>query len=167
MTVKSIEKDAESLTMLVVSEFEASISRVWKLWEDPRQLERWWGPPTYPAKVVDHDLSPGGAVTYYMTGPEGDEHWGWWKVTHVDPPTGLEFEDGFGDGLGDPDPDMPVTTIRVRLEEKPAGRTSMSILTTFPSLEAMEQLVEMGIEDGITLAIGQIDDVLMADIRSG
>lgn len=167
MTVKSIQKDAEALTMLVVSEFEASISRVWRLWEDPRQLERWWGPPTYPAKVVDHDLSPGGTVTYYMTGPEGDEHWGWWKVIQVDPPTGLEFEDGFGDGLGNPDPDMPVTSTRVRIEEKPTGRTSMSILTTFPSLEAMEQLVEMGIEDGITQAIGQIDAILMADIRSG
>ena len=163
MTVKSIQKDTESLTMTVVSEFDASIARVWRLWEDPRQLERWWGPPTYPAKVVDHDLTPGGGVTYYMTGPEGDEHWGWWKVIDVDPPTGLEFEDGFGDGSGSPDTDMPVTTIRVQLEERSDGLTRMSILTTFPSVEAMQQLVEMGIEEGIAQAIGQIDALLLAD----
>lgn len=167
MSVKSIQKDAESLTMTVMSEFEAPIQRVWRLWEDPRQLERWWGPPTYPAKVVDHDLTPGGAVTYYMTGPEGDEHWGWWKVTDVDPPTDLEFEDGFGDESGNPNPELPVVTIRVRLAEQPGGRTSMSISTIFPSLQAMDQLVEMGMEEGIALAIGQIDDLLMADATAG
>ena len=167
MTVKSIQKDTESLTMTVISEYETSIARVWRLWEDPRQLERWWGPPTYPAKVVDHDLTPGGEVTYYMTGPEGDEHWGWWKVIDVDPPTGLEFEDGFGDGSGKPNLDMPVSTIRVLLEEKTEGLTKMSIITRFPSIEAMEQLVEMGIEEGIAQALGQIDDLLMADAPAG
>jgi hypothetical protein len=36
----------------------------------------------------------------------------------------------------------------------------MTIETTFPSLEAMEQMTEMGMEEGITLAINQIDDLL-------
>ena len=48
------------------------IARVWALWADPRKLERWWGPPTFPATVLEHDLRPGGKVSYYMTSPEGE-----------------------------------------------------------------------------------------------
>ena len=86
MTVTTITKDPEAATMTVTAEFDAPVERVWQLWADPRQLERWWGPPTYPATVVDHDLSAGGRVAYFMTGPEGEQHHGWWRVVAADPP---------------------------------------------------------------------------------
>jgi uncharacterized protein YndB with AHSA1/START domain len=98
--VTSIEKNPENRTMTITAEFTAPADRVWQVWDDPRQLERWWGPPTYPATVLDHDLSPGGTVNYLMTGPEGDKHRGWWRVLSVDPPHRLEFEDGFADDAG-------------------------------------------------------------------
>ncbi len=60
MSVTSVVKDTERLTMTVTAEYDVSAERAWQLWADPRQLERWWGPPTYPATVVDHDLRPGG-----------------------------------------------------------------------------------------------------------
>src|ERR671922_2227026 len=56
MTVTAIRKDPQSRTMTLEAEFEASPERLWQLWADPRQLERWWGPPTYPAKVDGHEL---------------------------------------------------------------------------------------------------------------
>lgn len=154
-----VRKDPSALTMTVTAEFAAPLERVWQLWADPRQLERWWGPPSYPATVVEHELTPGGSVTYYMTGPEGDRHHGWWRVLSVDPPRSLEVEDGFADAEGNPNPGMPSMTMRVALEEG-SGQTIMTMVTTFPSLEAMEQLVEMGMEEGIKAAIGQIDGVL-------
>ena len=160
MTVANVHKDAEARTMTISAEFDAPIGRVWQLWADPRQLERWWGPPTYPATVVDHDLTPGGRVTYYMTGPEGDTPRGWWRVISVEPPNRLEFEDGFADEAGNPNPDMPTMTIRVSLDEDVSGRTRMAIETTFPSKEAMEQVLSMGGEEGMLQAMGQIDDLL-------
>ena len=160
MTVTNVHKDVEALTMTITSEFDAPIGRVWKLWEDPRQLERWWGPPTYPATFLDHELTPGGNVTYFMTGPEGDKPHGWWRVLSVDAPRRLEFEDGFADAAGNPSPEMPTMVIRVTLDEQPDGGTRMAIETTFPSLEAMEQLVAMGMEEGMAAAMGQIDDLL-------
>ena len=57
MTVTSFRKDPEALTMTITAELDATVERAWQLWADPRQLERWWGPPTYPATVVDHDLA--------------------------------------------------------------------------------------------------------------
>lgn len=159
MSVTRVHKDPEALTMTITSEFPAPIDRVWDLWADPRKLERWWGPPTYPATFVDHDLTPGGHVSYFMTGPEGDKPRGWWRVLTVEAPHRLEFEDGFADDAGEPDPDMPTMIIRVTLHEQ-EGATRMVVETTFPSKESMEQMISMGMEEGMTAALGQIDDLL-------
>jgi uncharacterized protein YndB with AHSA1/START domain len=167
MTVKSVHKDTENLTMTLTAEFEAPVSRVWQLWEDPRQLEQWWGPPEYPATFVDHDFTSGGSVTYYMTAPEGEKYHGWWKISEIEAPNRIEFVDGFGDADGNPNPEMPTTSSQVAILELDEGAplTRMTLLSTFPSLQAMEQMVEMGMEVGITLAVGQIDDLLAADVR--
>ncbi|MFN8018877.1 MAG: SRPBCC domain-containing protein [Acidimicrobiales bacterium] len=160
MTVTATTKDVEQLTLTIDAEFDAPVARTWEVWADPRKLERWWGPPSHPATVVDHDLSPGGAVRYYMTSPEGDRYHGWWEVTSVEAPTALTFRDGFADGDGNPNPDMPVSLVRVTLSPRDGGGTSMRIHTTFPSADAMAQLIQMGMEEGMALALGQIDVLL-------
>lgn len=160
MTVTDIHKDLEQRTLQISSEFDAPVDAVWQLWADPRRLERWWGPPTYPATFVDHDLRTGGAATYFMTGPEGDRHGGWWKFVEVDAPKRIVLEDGFADLEGVPNPDMPVTIMRVDIGARDGGGSTMRIESVFPSTEAMAQMVEMGMVEGITEAIGQIEAIL-------
>ena len=162
MTVTDVRKDTTARTMTLTTELAAPVERAWQLWADPRQLERWWGPPTYPATVLEHDLRPGGTVNYLMTGPDGDTSRGWWRIVSVDPPGRLEFEDGFADEEGRPNDGMPTMVIRVALDPsgEDEGRTRMTVETTFPSQEAMEQLLTMGMEEGMTSAAGQIDAVL-------
>lgn len=160
MTVTAVRKDPHALTMTLEAEFEASPERVWQLWADPRQLERWWGPPTYPATFTSHALTPGSRVEYHMTGPEGDQPHGYWDVVEVDPPHRLVFRDGFANADGTPNTDMPRNTARVHIEQVAGGRTRMSIESTFPSAEAMEQVLAMGMEQGLKEAVGQIDAIL-------
>ena len=161
MPVIAVTKDAATATMTLTAWFAAAIERVWQLWSDPRQLERWWGPPEFPATVLGHDLVPGGTVAYLTTGAAGDVYRGWWKVRAVDAPRHLEFEDGWADEEGDPNPDLPVTVVRVTLAEASRGGTDMEIVWAFPSTDAMEQIVAMGFEDGLTGSVGQIDDLLL------
>ena len=160
MTVTAVRKDPKALTMTVTAEFDASAERVWQLWADPRQLERWWGPPTYPATFTKHDLAPGSRVEYHMTGPEGDQPRGYWDVLETDPPHRLVFRDGFANDDGAPNDALPRNEGRVTIEEVGNGRTRMSIESIFPSTEAMEQILAMGMEQGLTDAIGQIDAIL-------
>ena len=160
MTVTDVRKNAQARTMTLEAEFDASAERVWELWADPRQLERWWGPPTYPATVTSHDLRPGGRVTYHMTGPEGDQPAGYWEVDEVQRPHRLVFRDGFANEDGTPNTELPVTTARVTIEETGDGRTRMSIESEFPTVEAMEQILSMGTEEGMREAVGQIDAIL-------
>jgi uncharacterized protein YndB with AHSA1/START domain len=167
MTVTSVRKDPDTLTMTVTAELDATVDRAWQLWADPRQLERWWGPPTYPATVVDHDLSPGGRITYFMTGPDGDKAQGWMQIVAAEPPRRLELKDGFADDSGAPNDDMPTMTMVMTLTEGDSGGAVMAIETTFPSAEAMEQLVGMGMEEGMTAAVGQIDAILAEPVTTG
>jgi uncharacterized protein YndB with AHSA1/START domain len=159
MTVTSLDKDLESLTLTLVADFDAPIERVWDLWADPRKLERWWGPPTFPATFEEHDFSPGGSVSYYMTGPEGEQPRGWWQISTIEPPQYLEFTYGFSDDDGNPATDMPVMTVQVRLTERDGG-TRMEMLSAFASREDMEQILEMGGAEGLQQAVGQMDALL-------
>jgi uncharacterized protein YndB with AHSA1/START domain len=161
--VISVVKDADARTLTITARFDASIDRVWLLWSDPRQLERWWGPPMYPATVTEHDLAPGGTVTYAMTGPEGDRYGGWWRVRAADPPHELEFDAGVADADGNPSSDTPLGVIRVALSELAGGGTQMEITVACASDEAMEWMVATGTDAGMTAAVGQIDELLTSE----
>jgi uncharacterized protein YndB with AHSA1/START domain len=159
MTVVSVEKDYDTLSLVLVAEFDAPIERVWQLWADPRRLERWWGPPSHPSTVETHDLAVGGEVTYFMTGPQGERSRGWWRVTAVEPPGSLEFTDGYADQDGTPNANAPTTSVRVRLTEHDGG-TRMELRFGFDSRERMEQLERLGAFDVFPQSVGQMDAVL-------
>ena len=160
MTVTYVHKDAQARTLTITSEFSAPIERVWQLWQDPRLLERWWGPPTYPATFVDHELRVGSVVNYFMTGPGGDQPRAWWRVLDVEEPHLLRFDSGFSDEDGQPSTTMPFMTNRVTLSEQPGGVTRMAIETTFSSDGDMEKILSMGMEEGMMAAQSQIDALL-------
>ena len=159
MSITSVDTNYDNLTVTLVADFDAPIEQVWQFWSDPRKLERWWGPPTDPATVETHDLSPGGGVTYLMTGPEGDKHYGVWRVAAVDPPYSLEFTDAFADEDGTPIADMPVSTVTVQLTERNAG-TRMEMRLMLESREDMEKLLSTGVVEGLRQAVGQMDALL-------
>jgi uncharacterized protein YndB with AHSA1/START domain len=161
MTVTSVARDHSALTLTVDATFDATPDRVWQLWADPRRLERWWGPPMYPATFVDHRLEAGGRCTYFMTGPEGEQYHGWWEVDAVDPGRSFEVRDGFADSEGNVNPDLPVTRMQVALSDRGDGGTNVRITSYFATLEQLEQLVEMGMEEGLQVAMGQMDAILL------
>ena len=162
MTVLSSTKDAEALTLTFVSEFDAAVERVWQLWSDPRQLERWWGPPTWPATFERHEVQVGGQSRYYMTGPDGEKARGWWTITAVEAPRHLEFDDGFADDQGEPVDPADITHTVVTLEAT-GDRTRMTSVSQFVSIEQLERMSQMGMEEGMRQALGQIDDILAKD----
>lgn len=161
----NIDTDREQATTTVSADFDAPVDQVWQLFSDPRKLERWWGPPTYPATVVEHHLEPGGRVFYYMTSPENERYHGLWRVLSVQAPTDLEVEDAFADSEGNPSTELPLATMQINLSGVEGG-TRMTIRSTYASTEAMEKVLEMGILEGLQEAMSQIDGVLAEILAS-
>ncbi len=161
MPVTGVQHDLDNLTLTITAEFAAPVERVWQVYADPRQLERVWGPPSHPATFVDHDLRPGGRVTYYMTGPEGEKYCGWWEVKTVDEPREFTFEDGFADEDFNPLPDMPVSHNTYTFSDID-GLTRATFVSRYASAEALQQVLDMGVVEGASSAINQIDELLAA-----
>lgn len=164
MPITSVTKDPEALTMTVVADFAASVERVWDAYTDPRQIEKFWGPPGWPATFTRHDVFPGGRSAYWMTGPDGERSRGWWEFLSVDPGRSFEVLDGFTGEDGEPNLDMPTMRMVFEFTDVDDG-CRLTTTTYFNSADQLEQLLEMGMEEGLQAAMGQIDDVL-ADLAS-
>ena len=164
MPITSVEKDLDQLTITIVADFSAPVRRLWDAYTDPRQIERFWGPPTYPSTFLRHDATAGGRSVYKMTGPEGDEHFGVWEWNEVSAPESFEVIDSFADSDGRRNGELPDTRM-VFAFESTAGGSRVTSTSHFGSLEQLEQLVEMGMLEGTREAMTQIDDVL-ADLAA-
>ncbi|WP_078323465.1 SRPBCC family protein [Mycobacteroides salmoniphilum] len=159
MPVTNVTHDIDTRTITIDAEFEAPLSRIWQIYADPRQLEKVWGPPSCPATFVDHNFTPGGRVNYYMTGPQGERYAGWWEITTVDEPNSFAFRDGFSDENLNPVDNMPVSENLYTFIEKD-GRTLATYVSTFETAEALQKVLDMGVIEGASSAINQIDDLV-------
>ena len=159
MTVNSVDKDLEALTMTVTADLDATVERAWQLWADPRQFERWWGPPGYPTTVVDHDLRTGGRIIFFM-GSDDERHDSAWEVIAADPPRHLELRDADVDDDGRPNDGNAMTAMVITIGERDGGGAVMAIRTHFDSVAGMEQVLAMGIEEGMRMVLSQMDAVL-------
>lgn len=160
MPVTDVSHDLDTLTLTIVAEFAAPVQRIWDVYADPRQLERVWGPPTYPATFVDHSLTPGGRMNYFMTGPEGDKHAGYWTIETVDEPKQFTFSDGFATMDFEPITEMPESSNVYSFEDVDGSSTMATYVGTYATAEALQQVLNMGIVEGATGAISQIDELI-------
>lgn len=164
MPVTSVSSDAHALTLTVIADYPVPVERLWDAYADPRQLERFWGPVEWPATFSRHDMSVGGQSQYWMTGPDGTKSAGWFRFLKVEPHRLIELEDGFSHDDGRPNEAMPTMRMVFNFEKVKKGSRFTGV-THFPSLEAMEQVLKMGMMEGIKSAMGQLDAVL-ADLAS-
>lgn len=160
MPVTSVTRDTNALTLTVVADFPAEVQRLWEAYVDPRQLERFWGPPTWPATFTRHDAAAGGRSAYTMKGPDGDTHGGYWEWLSVEPLKSFEVRDGFAMPDGEPNPELPSMRMQFVFEKTDHG-SRVTTTTWFNSLADLEQLLEMGMEEGLREAMGQMDAVLV------
>lgn len=163
MPIRSVDSDPAALTLTAVGEYEVPVARLWGAWADPRQLERFWGPPEWPATFTRHELRAGGRSEYHMTGPKGETSHGYWEFEEVQPERRFVLRDGFAHPDGSPNPEFPTVRMEVSFEATRNGARFVAV-STFASVEAMETLVRMGMVEGLTAAMGQLDEVL-ADLR--
>ncbi len=160
MTVETVERDEDALTLTVVAVFASPPDRVWRAWAEPRLLEQWWGPPGRPATYLRHELTAGADSWYFVTGPDGTHVHGWWTVVEARPPERLVFFDGFADDAGGPlDDGIGAVHTVVTFEAVPGG-TRATTRVTFESRSQRQALEEQGALDAIAAGVDRIDALL-------
>jgi uncharacterized protein YndB with AHSA1/START domain len=159
MPVTDVTTDAEALTMTLTAEFAAPVERLWEAFTEPRQLERFWGPPGYPATFTEFDLTAGGRARYHMTSPKGERYHGVWEFLEIDGPRTFTALDSFADENGEVSAELPTSRMVFAFDRTPTGSRLVNT-TYFDSAEALEKVVAMGAVEGSTMAINQLDRVL-------
>ncbi|MGV9825102.1 MULTISPECIES: SRPBCC family protein [unclassified Gordonia (in: high G+C Gram-positive bacteria)] len=161
MPVIDVTQNPDQRSLTMTAEFAAPVERIWQIYADPRQLEKIWGPPQYPATFVEHSLTPGARVTYYMTGPDGEKFAGYWLIDTVDEPNGFTFRDGFANEDFTPVDSLPMSHNEFSFVEKD-GRTVATYVSTYETAEGLQKVLDMGMVEGATQATNQIDELLQA-----
>lgn len=149
----------ENNTIQIKREFDAGPELVWKAWTTAELLDQWWGPKPWRAETKTMDFREGGYWLYAMVSPEGERHWS--KVNYISITSQEYFKtkDGFSDENGELKTDYPQNIWESQFSAN-NGRTLVSTVLTFDTLEDLENTIEMGFKEGFTMGLNQLDELL-------
>ena len=145
----NVVADTAARTITVSRVYAAPRERVFRAFTEPEHLARWWGPEGWQIETHAHELAPGGVWHYVLRGPEGMESWSKATYREVTPPARLVYSDTFSDAAGNAVEGMPAMVITIEFAERD-GQTTVTSTSQFASEEALRQVVEMGVAEGIT-----------------
>ncbi|WP_160715129.1 SRPBCC family protein [Chitinophaga solisilvae] len=151
--------DKENKTIVIKREFDAALPLVWDAYTKSEILDRWWGPKPWKARTRSQDFREGGSWHYSMIGPEGEEHWAVLNYITIENQKKFICEDAFADAAGNVSTDLPQARWVVTFTDK-GPVTLVESLISFDDLAQLEKVIEMGMGDGLTMAMQNLDELL-------
>lgn len=153
---------SDSTTLVYERIINAPRERVWQAWTDPRQLEKWWGPRGWTTTVYTMDVRPGGTWHYCIREDDGEmESWNLAIYQDIDAPSRLNYVDAFSDKDGNVNTEMPRLPIEVTFFEED-GKTRLYSVSHLDSVEALEELKAMGMEQGLAETWDRLEELVAA-----
>jgi uncharacterized protein YndB with AHSA1/START domain len=149
--------DKPTKTVTITAEFDADRDLVWDAYTKAELLDQWWAPKPWSSRTKVMDFREGGRRFYAMVSPEGAEKWSVQKYTSITPKTNFKLFNAFADE--NENPELPGSDWDLSFDEQ-GGRTTVTISIYNESLERMENLIAMGFKEGITMTLGQLQDLL-------
>jgi uncharacterized protein YndB with AHSA1/START domain len=127
-------------TIVIERELDAPRDLVWKMWTDPDEVTKWWGPEHFstPREKIEFDVRPGGVCRLTMIGPDGEEYPSDGHFGVVEPPDRFSF--------GEETTDHPMIEsgeTTVEFIDLGANRTKVVVTSR---MMCAEELVEMARE---------------------
>ena len=153
--------DKEKSTITVQREFAAGRQLVWDCYTKSELLDRWFAPKPLTTKTKSMEFREGGHWHYAMVEPNGQEYWGRLDYQTIQPIDRYTALDGFSDASGALNPDLPRSTWNVTFSDK-AAHTVVETVVAYASPEAIQQVIDMGMKDGMTSTLERLDELLLA-----
>jgi uncharacterized protein YndB with AHSA1/START domain len=162
-----VTKDLENNTLIIEREFDAPKENVWRAYADREWFEKWWGPEGWETTAKEFDFVPGGRILYDMKCVDENQgewfnqsSWGLMVIDSVDTPNSFSYTDYFSDENGAINQEMPSLKITNEFIEE-NGKTKLVSRSIADSAEQIEQLIKMGMVDGITSQMRKLDQLLV------
>jgi uncharacterized protein YndB with AHSA1/START domain len=117
--------------LLITREFAAPLSLVWRLWEDPDHMRRWWGPEAFRVLELEADFRPGGKWRVHMTNAQLGESFSHGEFKSIRPHQEIIFSFAWEEGSGE----TTQTLVTVTFEEADGVTRQRFHQTPFSSVE--------------------------------
>ena len=150
---------SEKNKLTVTRTFDAPLKLVWRAWTEAELLDQWWAPKPWKSKTKHMDFKEGGTRLYAMVGPNNEEHWGITTYSSIEQPDAFAGEDAFCDKNGVVNDSFPVATFENLFKES-SQQTTVTIITEYASEDQLEQIVKMGMKEGLSMSFENLDEVL-------
>lgn len=157
--MKETKFTADNNVLTVIREFDASIDLVWRAWTEADLLDQWWAPKPWRSRTKRMDFKAGGHRLYAMVGPQGEEHWGITVYRQIVPQDSFSGEDAFCNEEGIVNESLPVATFKNRFSGD-VEKTTITVTTEYASEEQLEQVIKMGMKEGLSMAFENLDQLL-------
>lgn len=151
--------DEKAHTITVHREFAAHRQLVWDCYSRSDLLDRWFAPRPLTTKTAHMSFTPNGHWHYAMVMPDGQEFWGRLDYQTIEPIDGFTALDGFCDAAGNLTAGMPQSHWEVTFSDEGAHST-VTTLVTYETNEALQKVVQMGVQAGMTSTLERLDDLL-------
>lgn len=151
-----VVKDFKAKSILIAREFNAELAMVWRAYTESELLEQWWAPSPWRAETKSMDFKPGGRWIYAMVSPEGEKHWACMNYISIDKHKSYQIEDVFSDENGNINASLPVSKGSVEFTAV-GNKTLVEFKMIYDTEEALQKIVEMGFEQGITMCMDQLE----------
>ncbi|HRX11971.1 MAG TPA: SRPBCC domain-containing protein [Draconibacterium sp.] len=155
-----VVKDLKDKSILVSREFNAPVALVWRAFTDSEILDKWWGPAPWRAETKFQDFSVGSYWLYAMVGPENQKHWARMNYLSIDTHKDFQLEDVFCDENGIVNPELPVSRGSNVFTATATG-TRVEFKMYYSTEEQIQQIIDMGFEQGITICMEQLDRLIL------
>jgi len=158
--------DKENNTMTVKREFAAGRQLVWDCHTKSELLDQWFAPKPFTTKTKYQDFREGGHWHYAMVSPEGQEFWAKMDYLKIKPIDGYSVLDAFCDENGVLNTELPRANWNVTFREQGKDHCVVETLVTYPSLADLEKVIAMGMKEGLTMTLENLDDLLARLVKS-
>lgn len=160
MMHKTIFTELENGTQFLFDrEFSAPLEMVWRAWTEAELLDRWWSPLPWKCVTQDMEFKAGGRRFYCMIGPDGEKHWAITSFIKITDQTSFDADDAFCDEKENIDPVLPQASWHASFSKTDTG-TRVKATYSFDSHATMRQWVDMGAEEGSSMAFNNLDELL-------
>ena len=149
----------ENNTLTINREFAAKRQLVWDCYTKSELLDQWFAPKPLTTKTKSMDFREGGHWHYAMIEPDGKEYWGYTEYVSIKPIDNYTALDAFCDESGEINTDLPRAKWNVSFEDR-GEHALVNTVVTFDSLQDLETVIQMGMEEGMTLTLEKLDELL-------
>lgn len=152
-------QDGDSASVYVMKIYNADVSKVWDYFTKSELLDLWWAPKPWKCETRSQEFKNGGTWLYSMVGPYGERHYAQVEYGEITQHRSFDGTDSFCDENGNANPDFPEAKWLFGFTGVEEG-TKVTINIHFASEQAMNQILEMGFEQGFKAGLDQLEEIL-------